>query len=101
MVILCERHGIYAGISVTTPDPASQTFFRMVFLGSRSLVCFLVVTGSPVLTYQSFISNAPMTLRSLPPTLIGGFVAPRRPHQRRLSLRGLRPPQPRPPGHHQ
>jgi len=31
----------------------------------------------------------------------GGWVAPRRPPQRRLSLRLLRPPPPRPPGPHQ
>src|SRR6266496_2187889 len=31
----------------------------------------------------------------------GGWVAPRRPQQHRLSLRVLRPPPPRPPGHPQ
>src|SRR2546426_9244261 len=70
----------------------------MVFPGARALICLLVVPGSPVVTYQSFLSHAPMTLRALPPTIIGGGVAPRRPPQRHLSLRVLRPPPPRPPG---
>jgi hypothetical protein len=71
MVILCERSGIYAGISVTTPDPASQTFLLLVFLGDRALVLCLIGILSPVVTEQSFLSHAPMTLRTLPPTLVG------------------------------
>src|SRR5438132_1777414 len=53
-----------------------------------------------VVLFLGSLHNPPLPVRRV---LLcgGGCVAPRRPHQRRLSLRVLRPPHPRPPVPHQ
>jgi len=43
----------------------------MVFLGDRALVFCLIGILSPVVTEQSFLSNASMTLHTRPPTIVG------------------------------
>ena len=58
----------------------------MVCLHARSFLPFLVVTVSPVVTCQSFISNAPMTLRTLPLIIVGMIGERMPPCERRVDI---------------